>query len=189
MPRLLPYTHDVSKSSKLPDKRSRKDLELFLLALVSRGIVTPYDLKMSAAISPGASIPALNRLETAGHLQKGEGGPRNRQEYQITRKGAALLQSSWRDLLQAPPGSDLEVTLRIASLALFMGEPKRSVSEYLLRAAEAMKKTVEQKTRTPESGKSPEQLFQWMRQIAISNRSETDASMLRKIARTISRLK
>ncbi len=37
------------------DRRSRKDLELFILALVRDGLSTPYDL-MAARISPGASI-------------------------------------------------------------------------------------------------------------------------------------
>src|SRR5690348_6960280 len=107
----------MSKTTKPRDKRSRMDLELLVLALASRGLATPYDLKTSASISPGASIPVLNRLETGGYVRKGVGGPRNRQEYVITAKGNALLENSWRKLFQAPPGTDIEAILRTAALA------------------------------------------------------------------------
>src|SRR5438309_1636371 len=66
------YSLHMSKTSKTADKRGRADLELFLLALLSRGIATPYDLQAAAGLSPGASIPALGRLEAAGYVVKGE---------------------------------------------------------------------------------------------------------------------
>ena len=55
----------------------------------------------SAEISPGGSIPALGRLESAGYVRKGAGGARNRQEYETTRKGLAFLEKSWREIFRA----------------------------------------------------------------------------------------
>jgi DNA-binding PadR family transcriptional regulator len=109
--------------------------ELFLLALIRRGIATTYELKMSAAISPGAPIPVLSRLESNGFIKKGEEGARNRQEYATTAKGNALLENSWRGLFQAAPSTDLDGVMRTASLALLLDESKRSVAEYLSRAS------------------------------------------------------
>ena len=39
------------------DKRSKLDLELFLLALIERDINTPYALHLNVGLSPGATIP------------------------------------------------------------------------------------------------------------------------------------
>ena len=46
---------------RMGDKRRRNDLDLFLLALIEGGISTPYDLQKSAGLSPGATIPVLQR--------------------------------------------------------------------------------------------------------------------------------
>ncbi len=51
----------MSKSGKIArrDKRARMDLELFVLALIDRGLNTPYDLLAGAGLSPSATIPVL----------------------------------------------------------------------------------------------------------------------------------
>ena len=171
------------------DKRSRKDLEAFLLGLITRGLKTPYDFMMSAGISPGASIPALSRLEASGYVRKGEGGARNRQEYVITPKGEAFLERSWRGLFQSAPSKDLEVVLRTASLALLLGQPKRAVADYLARASELRKAG---KKKTPVrlgSTTAPGEVFLWMRQVASAGRVESEATVLRKLASSVRRLK
>ena len=187
---MVAYTRrNVSKTSKPNDKRARMDLELFVLALASRGVATPYDLKVSASISPGASIPVLNRLESRGYVRKGEGGPRNRQEYAITAKGNTWLENSWRRLLQDAPSSDLDVVLRISGLALILGEPKRSVADYLVRASKAGKVEKESKPAPPTPGVAPVDVFLWMKQVAAAERSQSEAAILRKLAAAVRRLK
>jgi DNA-binding PadR family transcriptional regulator len=164
------------------------DLELFVLALVSRGVATPYSLKAFADISIGGSVPALNRLENAGYLKKGISGARNRQEYVITRKGEAHVENSWKAVFQAPPTRDLEVVLRTASLALLMGEPKGSVANYLSRAAGFVKAKKPAATLPTRDGETPGAMFVWMRRIATSERGEADARTLRQLARELGRL-
>jgi DNA-binding PadR family transcriptional regulator len=82
----------------IPDKRSKLDLELFVLALVQRGIDTPYDLSVMVGLSPGATIPVLKRLQEAGHLERGQPGVRGRTEYEVTVSGIQHLKSGWRPL-------------------------------------------------------------------------------------------
>ena len=38
-------------------------LELFVLAMVRRGLATPYELKTKAGLSLGSTVPVLARLE------------------------------------------------------------------------------------------------------------------------------
>jgi DNA-binding PadR family transcriptional regulator len=187
---MVAYTRrNVSKTSKPKDKRARMDLELFVLALASRGLATPYDLKASASISPGASIPVLNRLESGGYVRKGEGGPRNRQEYVITAKGNAFLENSWRELFEATPSTDIEVVLRTATLALTMGEPKRSVAAYLIRASALRNTAKEAEPARPDRGTTPAYLFLRMRRVAAAGRLQSEAAILRKLASDVRRLK
>lgn len=179
----------MPKTSGSKDKRARIDLELFVLALVRLGIATPYDLKISASISPGASVPVLNRLEARGYLRKGEGGPRNRQEFEITPKGESFLENSWRGLFQSAPSTDLEAVLRIAALALILGEPKRSVADYLSQASAARKAATTEKTGRATGRTTPSEVYLWMRRVAVAGRSQSDAALLRKLATAVRRLR
>jgi hypothetical protein len=52
--------------SESRDKRRRNDLDAFALALIECGISISYELKTTAGLSPGATIPALKRLVMAG---------------------------------------------------------------------------------------------------------------------------
>lgn len=178
----------ANKPSSQDDRRSRKDLEAFLLALITRGLKTPYDFMTSAGISPGASIPALGRLEAAGYVRKGEGGARNRQEYEATSKGQAFLEKSWQEIFQAPPTGDLDTVLRTASLALLMSEPKRSVAAYLSRAAAARNAG-----HTARPGAAPTHdpagVFLWMRRVATVGRAKREAATLRQLASAVRRLR
>jgi DNA-binding PadR family transcriptional regulator len=176
----------VSKSSR-PDKRGRADLELFILALISRGLSTPYDLHASAGLSPGATIPALGRLEAAGFVTKGEEEARRRLEYQVTAKGKKHLESSWRTLLDSSPNSDLDSILRVASLALLMGEKKQTVAGYLSGAAKQRqakaagdKPTERPKLREPE-------LYLWLKQFGEPVRAASERAILMKMASIVKR--
>lgn len=174
------------------DKRSRKDLELFILALISDGVSTPYDLMAKAKISPGASIPVLARLEVAGCVRKGKEGPRNRTEYVATAKGARLLQTSWRELFGSRPSStqELDTVLRIASLALLLGETKSNVANYLRTAAtlRASGPSQHKGVLAPDAKNLPD-TFLWMRSAAQSARIRQEAAVLRKLANSLRRMK
>ena len=67
------------------DKRRRTDLELFVLALIDSGISTPYQFQKAAGLSPGATIPVLQRLLNAEFVREGEPGARRRTNYSISR--------------------------------------------------------------------------------------------------------
>jgi predicted transcriptional regulator len=178
----------MPRPSKSEDKRSRKDLELFVLALISRGVATPYDLKVSAAISPGASIPVLGRLESAGFIKKSKEGARNRQEYLLLGKGTVLLENSWRRLFQGPP-LDFDAILRIACLALLMGEPKRSVAAYLSRASTLRKAANADSPYRSSDSTTPGAVFMSMRRVAANGRAQSEAAILRRLASVVRRLK
>ena len=86
--------------SETRDKRRRTDLDLFVLALIDSGISTPYDLQKAAALSLGATIPALQRLLESGFVRQGKPGPRGRTDHRITAAGEKLLKTGWRDLIE-----------------------------------------------------------------------------------------
>ncbi|MGC2742285.1 MAG: PadR family transcriptional regulator [Candidatus Angelobacter sp.] len=174
------------------DKRSRKDLELFILALVNDGVSTPYDLMTTANVSPGASIPALARLEAAGLVRKGAEGPRNRTEYATTSKGERFLNNSWRELFQSPPSAnqELDAVLRIATLGLVMGETKSSVANYLRTAATLRASSPSQhKGVLGPDAKKLADTFLWMRSAAQAARTRQEAAVLRKLANSLRRMK
>src|SRR3954454_16452382 len=100
--------------SETPDRRRRTDLDLFVLALIADGVATPYELKQHAGLSPGATIPALDRLLLAGMVRQGKPGPRGRIEYRVTRAGAKNLATCWKEFLEKAPSGDLEGDLRVA---------------------------------------------------------------------------
>lgn len=117
------------------DKRRKTDLDLFILALVDSGVATPYALQMSAGLSPGASIPALQRLAEAGLVHQGKPGSRGRTEHRVTPAGKRLLKAGWRDLIKDGPSGDLDSDLRVALLALASGE-RRLAKDFLGRSAD-----------------------------------------------------
>lgn len=181
-----------TKANTQKDRRSRKDLEIFILALLREGIATPYGLMASAKVSPGASLPALTRLEAAGCVRKGEEGPRNRVEYVATPKGERLLEASWRELLEAPPDADrdLDSVLRISSLALLMGETKSRVVRYLTTAAASrLARAADEKAVSLPQTKTDLNTILWMRTAAKAGRMRQEAAVLKKLAGSLRRMK
>jgi hypothetical protein len=73
-----------TKSHASVDKRAKVDLDLFVLAMVKRGLNTPYALLSKSSLSVGATIPVFNRLERAGYVSRRKPSSRNRTEYRIT---------------------------------------------------------------------------------------------------------
>ena len=121
--------------SETHDKRRRNDLDLFVLALIESGLSTPYALKTGAGLSPGATIPALERLMKARFVLPGKSGPRGRTDHRITREGRRYLRNGWQALIDEGPGGDLDADLRVALLALFVGGDRRLATDFLLESA------------------------------------------------------
>jgi DNA-binding PadR family transcriptional regulator len=121
--------------SETGDKRRRRDLDLFVLALIDSGLTTPYQLQQGADLSPGATIPALRRLLEARLVVQGKPGPRGRTEHKITAEGRRHLKSNWRDLVECGPSGDLEADLRVALLALWLGGSRRMSADFLRQSA------------------------------------------------------
>ena len=175
------------------DKRSKLDLDLFVLALLRRGIDTPYRLLASSGLSPGASIPALRRLEEAGYVRSSKPGPRGRTEYRITTAGHRHLENEWQNLLEHPVPTDTEAILRTAALAVLSGCDKRVVSTYLkkasaAKASDSQRRSAEAKTAEASlSGDSDTGLYGWLHAMHATARLKAEAQVLRKLAAEITR--
>jgi DNA-binding MarR family transcriptional regulator len=116
-------------------------LDLFLLGLIREGLTSAYEFRERAAVSVGASLPALRRLEEMGYIRRGKLLSRNRRELKLTALGQKQLRTGIRTYLklyQQTPPSDGESILRICSLAMWAG--KHSAARRLLSAASAAKK-------------------------------------------------
>lgn len=151
-----------------------------MLALVERGIATPYALLAEAGLSPGATLPVLARLESGGYVRRGRPVARGRAEYKITATGRLFLKTGWRSLIDAPIPPDVESVLRTAALALMSGAEKRMVFDYLKKAADA--KNHDSKQATARSKRADGQLYAWMRAFHSAARLKTDAKVLRDLA-------
>jgi DNA-binding PadR family transcriptional regulator len=124
--------------SQSHDKRRRSDLDLFVLALIECGVSTPYDLKMAARLSPGATIPVLARLLEAGFIVQSKPGTRGRTAHKITAAGRKPLRSGWRELIEQGPSGDLDADLRTALLALWIGNDHRAAEAFLRKSSDQM---------------------------------------------------
>jgi DNA-binding PadR family transcriptional regulator len=123
---------DVSETR---DKRRRNDLDLFVLALIADGVSTPYELKTTAGLSPGATIPVLQRLLVEELIVQGEPGSRKRIDHKITAAGRKRLKNGWRELIDQGPSGDLDADLRVALLALRVGSDRQLASDFLRQSA------------------------------------------------------
>ena len=121
--------------SETRDKRHRSDLDLFVLALIDSGISTPYDFQKAAGLSPGATIPALQRLLEAGFVRHGKPGSRGRTNHGITSAGRKFLKNGHRILIEDGPSGDLDADLRIALLVLWAGGKRQLATDFLQQSA------------------------------------------------------
>jgi len=145
------------------DKRRKTDLDLFLLALVNNGVCTPYALQMSAGLSPGATIPVLQRLAEAGLVGQGKPGSRGRTEHRVTPAGKKLLKTGWKSLIEDGPSGDLDSDLRVALLALASGE-RRLAKDFLERSAARKLESIAMLERPDEPDPLPA-LAYWYREL------------------------
>jgi hypothetical protein len=121
--------------SETHDKRRRTDLDAFVLALIESGISTPYELQKMAGLSPGATIPALERLVGSGFARQGKPGVRGRTDHKTTAAGRKFLTNAWRTLIDDGPSGDLDADLRVALLALYIGGERQLAVDFLRRSA------------------------------------------------------
>jgi DNA-binding PadR family transcriptional regulator len=122
--------------SETRDKRRRTDLDLFVLALIDSGVLTPYELQKAAGLSQGATIPALQRLLDARLVRQGKPGTRGRTDYQATAAGKRLVKNGWLALIEEGPSGDIDSDLRVALLALLGGGDRRLAADFLRQSAD-----------------------------------------------------
>ena len=129
--------------SQIRDKRRRTDLDLFVLALIDSGISTPYEFQKSAGLSPGATIPVLQRLLESGFVRQGKPGVRGRTDHRTTPTGRKFLKSAWSALIEDGPSGDLDADLRVALLALWAGGERRLATGFLQQSGSKKLKPIE----------------------------------------------
>lgn len=175
------------------DRRSKADLELFLLALVGEGINTPYLLHTAAGLSLGATVPALKRLEHAGFLRRGQPGTRGRTEFEITKSGERHLKSRWRPLMDAAAPTDVDAVLRIVSLGVLSGADNATVAVYLKRAAAVKEANSKQQRAAALNAQASiravqdRELYAWLQATHKATKVAAEAKLLRHLASAILR--
>jgi DNA-binding PadR family transcriptional regulator len=102
-----------------------------VIALLLEGVSTPYELQSIAGLSPGATIPILQRLVEDGHVRAGKPGARGRVAYVATRKGKKWLEAIWPTFLQDGPSGDLDSDLRVFLIAVRVGKDRARAEAFL----------------------------------------------------------
>ena len=168
------------------DRRAREDLDLFLLALISQGIDTPYRMQSLAGISQGTSLQAIKRLLEHGLIRSSAEGSRRRKTWSLTRAGRNRLLPDYRHRAsQGPIHSNFEGLLRTALLMAFVHGDFRSASS-LLRAAATRLKTIDQ-VETQKSDEVPEiaSVYSRMRRLRTARIGRVEAEILEHLASSL----
>jgi DNA-binding PadR family transcriptional regulator len=165
------------------DRRAREDLDLFLLALISEGIDTPYRMQSLAGISQGTSLQAIKRLLKDGQVRSSAEGTRRRKAWSLTRAGRNRLQRDSRPRAsQSPVNSNFEALLRTALLMAFVHGDFQSASSVLSVAATRPKKNYGDEAR--ERGEVPEiaSVYSRMRRLRMAQMARIEADVLKHLA-------
>jgi DNA-binding PadR family transcriptional regulator len=141
--------------SEIRDKRRRTDLDLFVLALIDSGVLTPYELQKAAGLSQGATVPALQRLLDARLVRQGKSGARGRTDYKVTAAGRKLLKDGWLVLIEDGPSGDVDSDLRVALLALLGGGDRRLAADFLRQSADKKMESAGAAERIGDPGRLP----------------------------------
>ncbi len=150
------------------DKRRRSDLDLFVLALIDSGISTPYEFQKAAGLSPGATIPALQRLLEAGFVRQGKPGSRGRTDHTITPAGKRFLKSGWRSLIEDGPSGDLDADLRVALLIMWAGGKRQLAADFLQQSASKKLESIEW-LEAGEENRSVSSLANWYAKLRLTS--------------------
>jgi DNA-binding PadR family transcriptional regulator len=165
------------------DRRAREDLDLFLLALISHGIDTPYRMQSLAGISQGTSLQAIKRLLERGLIRSGAEGSRKRKIWSLTRAGRNRLQSDYMPhASQDSINSNFEGLLRTVLVIAFVHGDFRSASS-ILSAAAARLKTIDQ-DKTQERGEVSEiaSVYSRIRSLRMARIATVEAEILEHLA-------
>ncbi len=165
------------------DRRAREDLDLFLLALISQGIDTPYRIQSLAGISQGTSLQAIKRLLKNGQVRSSAEGSRRRKTWSLTPAGRNRLQRDSRlRASQGPINSNFEGLLRTALLMAFVHGDFRSASSILSAAAARPQKIYEDETQ--KRGEVPEiaSVYSRMRRLRMAQIARVETGILRQLA-------
>lgn len=159
----------------------RSDTELLVLTLIERGVTAVYSLAAQAGLSPGTTLPLLNRLEEAGLIHIGAAGARGRRDCALTPAGRRVLRTEASRLVERPV-SDLDSALRTVFLAFPLLENSRRVKflndviARLRTAAESRKLDAS----SPAVADTPEQ-YRRLRRLAEAHRLKADVATLEGI--------
>lgn len=99
--------------------------------------------RKEAGLSPGATIPALQRLLETGFVRPGKSGLRGRTEHRVTSAGRKHLVQGWNALIADGPTGDLDTDLRVALLALWIGGERKLAVDFLRQSAEKIQKLMQ----------------------------------------------
>jgi DNA-binding PadR family transcriptional regulator len=131
-------------------------LDIYVLALLDRGIETPYALQRQGGLSLGASTPSLRRLAEARLVKrKAEVGMTNRPRhvYTLTASGRELARNGWREPFQSGRlPSDLESILRLSEIAAHYGAPPAEVARFLRTASDRRATLARRAAAEPQEG-------------------------------------
>ena len=168
----------------------RSNLELFVLALIERGLGTPYDFRLKAGLSVGSTSPALKRLEDDGLITGSDPGARASRRFTLTAKGRKILKQEWESHLNSHP-TDLDSIVRIAYLAWeFQG--RNAAAKYLQESTTALcglaasRKAEAERLSQAVTERPVAETFLWLRTRGEAMRLEVDATLLKDLAEQIS---
>jgi DNA-binding PadR family transcriptional regulator len=170
------------------DRRTRNDLDLFILALINDGATTPYELRTVAGLSSGATLPALARLVKAGHLSKGRAGARGRRAYAVTLSGNRLLERNSKFLLKDKAIKEFDGVLRTAGLALILGHRPEWVAAFL-RAMSNDWLQVSAPQPMNQEWTNKAQFYKNSKQVADSIRLKAEVTVFRELATLLTKKK
>lgn len=164
----------------------RSSLEVFILALISQGHQTTYDLQTAAGLSLGATVPALARLSEEKLVNKKIDGRRH--EFSLTKAGEKVMRE-WQ-LPSGRLGSDFDDLLRTAFLCALLQRDAVAAAESLAQAARARDRAAED--RRDEVGRTrldPKHMdaeaYRWMRLISDQHRLAAESKAMELIATEI----
>jgi hypothetical protein len=112
--------------------------------------------------------------------------------HKISADGRRHLASSWRDLIDAGPSGDLDVDLRVALLALWIGGDRQLAAEFLCQSAARRLENISSPKR-PDGSPPLQSLALWYRRLRLTSaealvkgESAAALAMARALPRSVS---
>jgi DNA-binding PadR family transcriptional regulator len=167
-------------------------LDLYVLAMLDRGLESLYELQRQAGLSLGASTPALKRLEKSQMVTRSTDrtkGSRVRFEYRLTDAGRREARKGWRlwiDPHQFP--NDIDAILRVVDMAHHYGHPPHEIAHLLVGCAELKARDVKSHAMSDTQPASRHRtIYPALRVEVDSARVSAEVKALRRIADQLTR--